>query len=182
MVSAYKGKAYFPSSQLKHALSSFPLPAGFRRSSSPLFLPRQAQLTCPGQHKSHFPAARRPLASCPSATLQLTPNLLQRCPLTGHLAPCHHRQETPAPPPAGPCAPASSSLLPSYSHFSLGVQSNTFLLGPAAALPHKAPASGTATRARIPAPPLHPQGTQEPPDPGLCISSSFTQVTGLPKP
>lgn len=74
---------------------------------------RPAHLSWAAPPKSHFPADPRPLASCPTATLQLTSNLLQPCPLTGHLASCHHPQKIPAPPPAGPCAPASSSFLPS---------------------------------------------------------------------
>lgn len=176
--------AWFPSSHLKHAPSSFLLPTGLRRisfSTVPV-TGRSAYLSWAAPHKSHSPADPCLLASCPTAALRLTPNLLQPRPLTCHLGPCHHPQKTLAPPPQGPAHLPAPASCPHYSHLSLGVQSNTFLLRPAATLPDKAPSSGTATRAWIPTPPLHSHSTQEPTDSGLCISSSFTQVTGIPKP
>lgn len=96
--------------------NTLPLPHRCRQvcteAPSPLFLPREDQLTCPGQHHTS-PTFLLNHVFCSTVTLQLTLNLLQPCPLTGHLAPRHHLRKTPAPPPAGPCAPASCSLLPS---------------------------------------------------------------------
>lgn len=184
MVRAYEDKAWFPSSQLKHASSPFLLPTDLHRTSFSTVptTEKSAHLSWEAPHKSHFPADPRLLASSPTAT---SGSSRPPSALSAHRSPCSVMSSPPkdtCTSPAGPAHLPAPASCPHHSHLSLGVQSNTFLLRPAATLPHKAPASGTATSAWIPSPPLHSHGTQEPSDSGLCISSSFTQVTGLPKP
>lgn len=151
MVRAYKEKAWFPSPQLKHAPSSFPLCRGLHRTSPPQFLPREDQLTWPVQHHASpislptqvlWPAAPQPPFS--SSQTSSSPIPSHRPPSS--LSPPPKDTHTSIRRPLHTCQLKPSALtIAIFPTISSQPPSNTFLPRPAATLPYKAPPRSTAT-------------------------------------